>query len=123
MKQSDLLNYLQNKISSIDLLEKYRNDIEIYKVKMLKKGSIINIDFDYSNDKIFVNKNTVRKLYNDFINDKLDFYLMCYIADILTLYSNIDFENETIRENIEAIVDCDYENINKEFFKEKLLNI
>ncbi len=111
MKQSDLLNYLQNKISAIDLLEKYRNDIEDYKLKMLKKGSTKNINFDYSNDKILINKNTVIKIYTDFINDKLDFYLMCYIADIFTLYNNIEFENEDVRENIEAINDYEYGSI------------
>lgn len=123
MKQSDLLNYLQNKIPAIDLLEKYRDDIEAYRLKMLKKGSAININFDYTNDKIFIGKDTIRKLYNDFINDKLDFYLMCYIADILTMYNNIDFESEKVRENIEAITDCEYESINKEFFEKQLLNL
>ncbi len=123
MKQSDLLNYLQNKISASDLLEKYRNDIEDYKLKMLKKGSTININFDYSNDKILINKNTVIKIYTDFINDKLDFYLMCYIADIFTLYNNIEFENEDVRENIEAITDYEYGSINKEFLKKQLLNL
>ena len=74
MKQTDLLNYLHNKISAIDLLEKYKNDIESYKLKMLKKGSTVNIDFDYSSDKLFVSKEIIIKLYKDFINDKLDFY-------------------------------------------------
>ena len=90
---------------------------------MLKKGSTVNIDFDYSSDKLFVSKEIIIKLYKDFINDKLDFYLMCYIADIFTLYNNIDFENEDVRESIEAINEYEYGNIDKDFFKKQLLNI
>ncbi|MFY1047877.1 hypothetical protein [Chryseobacterium sp. GP-SGM7] len=124
MKQSDLLNYLQNKISAIDLLEKYKDDVESYKIKMSKKGSSVNVNFDYSNETLFINRDTVVKLYKDFIDDRLDFYLMSYIADILTLYNNVDFENEDVRENIETIVDYDnIKNFSKDFLKKQLSSI
>jgi hypothetical protein len=113
MKISIIAKLLNNEIDVFKFKEIINNEILEYSNLLKKKGSSISI-FLIEDDNILIKSRDFNFLCNLFLEDKLDNYEILYIMDALSLSSNIQFENEKIRESVEEFGFTENGNLSKD---------
>ena len=115
MKLSDIKNILTGDVEvwevrrkNQDLFDNYRDD------SLIKAGKaiVINIKEDLE---LFVGKHELRVLCDLFIKDKIKRHELAFIADVLGLSQNVQYESDLIEEYISHMTDPE---VNGSFTKE-----
>jgi len=104
MKISDIFKILENSSEVNKFIEKYSNEFINYGNKLNKKGAStpIRVDDDFS---FIFNKKHLINICQYFLTDNLTELQINYIVDCLTLSDSVSFENEELRELLEALTD------------------
>lgn len=103
MDKNILAQYLEGYITAHEFSESLHDEITDYKNGLKKKGSSVHIKFYSDFDEFFISQVHYDKIYSDFINEKLDKYLLSYISDALLLSEKSVFENEDLIDKFESL--------------------
>ena len=108
MKSSLLINFFERSIQTENFKKLIENEVKIFKESLKKKGSSTPVYFDNDlNQKIIITKLNLSFLLECEKKGILDKYCLSYIADILLLSEDINFESEDLKDEFDLITDFD----------------
>ena len=108
MKQSDIRDLFEDKISLQLFKEKIRNEVSVYKTKSIEKKTSISVSVNEDIETLAIKRKDALYLINTFINQGLYEWELNYIKDVLTLSENIIYENEFVEDAVHLFSEWDF---------------
>ena len=104
MKTSELLDFINGKMSSEQFKLTLAGDVKTYESLLKKKGSSIPLHF-IEDRELVLDTAVVKTLLQETCNGKISNVDLAYICDCLTLGEIVRFENEVVEDIIFEIAD------------------
>lgn len=105
MKLSDFKKTLNNEISFFEFRELINHETKEYHKRLKTKGNSVPIYIDENINEFKFGRIELNVLLKAFIKKEINKIELAYLADVLTLSSNIYFENEVIQTSVESMTD------------------
>jgi hypothetical protein len=105
MDRKDLIQYLNGQMDSSDFKIRIVDEVELFKKKLQIKGSSVPIIYNGDNIETEISYVHLKRLGEDFLNNKIDEYFISYIVDALSLSEYSQFESEELKDKFYALTD------------------